>query len=120
MSVLVSGPLSTLPTKLTGTTATDLYEANKRTTIDNVIVANTDASNSTFSLEMFDGTNSYYLYNSFAINSHTRERFDGPIVLPSGWKLRATAGHANRLTVFVTYMEPDASAQRSGYEAFVR
>ena len=121
MSCTIAGtPISTIPTKLGTTSITDIFEATKRTTILSIVACNYDASATTYSLEMFDGTVSYPIYGTETVAAHTREVFNEPFVLSSGWKLRATAGNANRLNIILTYAEPDAMVQRTGYEAFTK
>lgn len=121
MSYTIAGtPISTIPTNLTTTGVTTIYTATKRTTILSLIIANTDVGSSTISIDAFDGATSHYLFNAFPISAHSREVFNEPFVLNSGWTIRATAGHANRICIFVTYAEPDAMVQRTGYEAFTR
>lgn len=121
MSYTIAGtPISTIPTKLTTTSVTEVYAATKRTTILSVVACNYDANSTTYSLEMFDGTSSFPIYGTETIAAHTREPYNEPFVLSSGWSLRATAGNANRLTIILTYAEPDAMVQRTGYEAFTK
>ncbi len=121
MSYTIAGtPISSIPTLLDSTSVTDVFTATKRTTILSVVACNYDASATNYSLEMFDGTNSFPIYGTESVAAHTREIYNEPFVLSSDWKLRATAGNANRLNIIVTYAEPDAMVQRTGYEAFTR
>ena len=108
------GTLSTTPTLITTTTVTDVYHAKKSTTILSVVAANYDAGSVNYTLELYDtaNTTSYYLYKTSSISAHSREIYSEPFVLKSGWKLRVTAATANKLTMLVTYCQPDATALR--------
>ncbi len=121
MSYTIAGtPISSIPTNLTTTGVTTLFTATKRTTILSLALVNYDGGATNITIDLNDGTTSHYLYNTFSINAHTREVYNEPFVLNSGWTLTATASAANRMMVLLTYAEPDAMVQRTGYEAFTK
>lgn len=112
---LTGGFILTKATKLTTTGATVLYEAKKRTVIVSIIATEMAAGTPALTLELFDGTTSYYLRNAFAMTAKQTLIFNEPFALQAGWFLRATAGAANQVDCLVTYMNPDAAALGSGY-----
>jgi hypothetical protein len=121
MAYTITGTaLTTIPAKLTTTGVTDLFDATKRTTILSVVATEITGNTPDYTLELYDGTTSYYIYSTKAMTADTPLIYSEPFVLPSGWKLRATAGAANQIDVFVTYAEPDATIQPSGYGAYTR
>lgn len=123
MAYTITGTaLSTLPSKIAGTSPETVFTATKRTTILSIIAANTDNGVCQYTLALYDPdtTTSHYLYYTFSIAAHGREVFNEPFVIQSGWELRVTSNHANHLDVFVTYAEPDATIQPSGYGAYTR
>jgi len=109
---LTGGSILTKATKLTTTSATVLYGGSgiKRTVILSVIATEIAGATPTLTLELFDGTTSYYLRNALAMTAKQTLIFNEPLALQSGWSLRATAGTANQIDCFVTYMSPDATA----------
>lgn len=114
MYTITGATLSTKATKLTTTSVTDIYTATKRTTILSVVASEIAGATPDFSLELYDGTTSYYIYSTKAMTADTPIIFNEPFVLNNGWKLRATAGTANQIDILVTYAEPDATAMRGG------
>lgn len=120
MYTITGTALTTIPTKLTTTGVTDLYEAKKRTTVLSVTAHEIAGATPSFTLEMYDGTTIYYFYNAKSMTARGELLYDQPFVLNSGWKLRATASAGNQIDVFVTYAEPDATIQPSGYGAYTR
>lgn len=107
---LTGGSILTKAVKLTVTTPVTLYAASKRTVIvgieANEITGNTPA----LTLELWDGTTSYYLRNAKPMTAREEYSRDKPFALQSGWELRATASAANQIDCLVTYMSPDATA----------
>jgi len=111
MSFNISGgSILTQATKLTTTGVTNLLSADKRTTILSIIAAEITGNTPTLTLELYDGTTSYYLRFAAAMTANQVLILDSPFVLNTGWKLRATAGTANRIDCFVNYVPPDATA----------
>lgn len=107
---LTGGSILTKPTKLTTTGPTELYVASKRTVIVSIIAVEIAAATPALTLELFDGTTSYYLRNALAMTAKQALILNEPFALQSGWSLRATAGAANQVHCLVTYMSPDATA----------
>ena len=58
-----------------------------------------------FSLEVYDGSTSYYLQNAKPMTARQTLEW-GDIPLNKGWKLRATAGTANQIDVVAVIVEP--------------
>lgn len=109
---LTGGSILTTTTKLTTTSATVLYGGAgiKRTVILSIVATEIAASTPALTLELFDGTTSYYLRNALAMTAKQSLIFNEPFALQSGWSLRATAGAADQIDCLVTYMSPDATA----------
>jgi hypothetical protein len=107
---LTGGSILTKPTKLTATTATVLYAAEKRTVILSIIAVEVAGATPALTLDLFDGTTAYRLRNAFAMAAKETFIFNEPITLNSGWSLRATASAADQIECFATFMSPDATA----------
>lgn len=107
---LTGGSILTKATKLTVATPVTLYAASKRTVIVSIIATEIAGSGPTLTLELWDGTTSYYLRNALALTAKQSLVFNEPFAIQSGWELRATAGTANQIDCLVTYMSPDATA----------
>jgi len=121
MAYTITGTaLTTLPTKLATTSVTDIFDATKRTTILSVVATEITGNTPDYTLELYDGTTSYYIYSTKAMTADTPLSYTEPFGLPSGWQLRAAAGAANQSDVVVTYAEPAATFQPSGYGACTR
>jgi hypothetical protein len=91
--------------KLTGTGVTDIVAVDRKCTVKKVYVTEISGNTPNFSLEVYDGTNSYYLMNTKPMTARQTLTW-GDIPLPKGWKLRATAGTANRIDVVAVIVEP--------------
>lgn len=107
---LTGGSILTKATKVTTTSATDLYVASKRTVIVSIIATEIAAATPALTLELFDGTTSYYLRKALLMTANQTLVFNEPFALQSGWSLRATASAANQIDCLVTFMSPDATA----------
>lgn len=107
---LTGGSILTKAAKLTTTDATALYTADKRTTILSIICAEIAGSTPNLTIELYDGLSSYYLRNAKAMVAKEAVIFNEPFVLNVGWALRITAGAANQIDAFVSYLSPDATA----------
>lgn len=107
---LTGGSLLTKAAKLTTTDPTVLYLATKRTVIVSIVATEIAGSGPTLTLELFDGTTSYYLQNALAMTAKQRLVFNEPFALQSGWSLRAEASAADQVDCIVTYLSPDATA----------
>lgn len=95
------------PVKLTTTSVTDIVAEQGRCTVKKVYVTEISGNTPTFSLEVYDTVNStsYYLQNTKPMTARQTLEW-GDIPLPKGWKLRATAGTANRIDVIAVIIEP--------------
>ena len=91
--------------KLTDTNVTDIVAEGRICTVKKVYVTEISGNTPTFSLEVYDGTTSYYLMNAKPMTARQTLTW-GDIPLPRGWKLRATAGTANRIDVVAVVLEP--------------
>lgn len=93
------------PKKLTGTGATDIVAETNRCLVKKVYVTEISGNTPNFSLEVYDGTTSYYLMNTKPMTARQTLEWDD-IPLEAGWKLRATAGTADRIDVIAVIVEP--------------
>lgn len=91
--------------KLTGTSVTDIVAETKRCLVKKVYVTEISGNTPNFSLEVYDGTTSFYLQNTKPMTARQTLEW-GDIPLNKGWKLRATAGTANRIDVIAVIVEP--------------
>jgi hypothetical protein len=91
--------------KLTTTNVTDIVAEGRKCTVKKVYVTEISGNMPNFSLEAYDGANSYYLMNTKPMTARQTLVW-GDIPLPKGWKLRATAGTANRIDVVAVITEP--------------
>jgi hypothetical protein len=91
--------------KLTGTGVTDIVAETKRCLVKKVYVTEISGNTPTFSLEVYDGANSFYLQKAKPMTALQTLEW-GDIPLNKGWKLRATAGTANRIDVIAVIVEP--------------
>ena len=107
---LTGGSILTQATKLTTTSATALYTASKRTVILSIISVEVAGATPTLTLDLYDGTTAYRLRTALAMTAKQTFIFNEPFALQSGWSLRATAGAADQIECFITYMSPDATA----------
>ena len=109
---LTGGSILTKPTKLTTTSATVLYTADKRTVIVCIDATEITGNTPALTLEMYDvaNTTSHYLRNAKAMTAREEYSRERVFALPQGWQLRATAGAANQIDCAVTFMSPDATA----------
>lgn len=105
------GTLLPARVKLTSTSATDIVSAtNSGLTIVEIIATEIAGGTPSLTLEVYDGTTSYYLQNAKAMTA--RERIVLSLLLPlkTGEKLRATASSANQIDIMATYSPRDATA----------
>lgn len=91
--------------KLSSTSVTDIVAETKRCLVKKVYVTEISGNNPTLTLEVYDGTNSYYLIKAKPMTALQTLEW-GDIPLNKGWKLRATAGTANRIDVIAVIVEP--------------
>jgi hypothetical protein len=93
------------PKKLTSTTVTDIVSETNRCLVKKVYACEIAGGVSAFTLEVYDGTTSYYLMNAKPMTARQTLEWDD-IPLEPGWKLRATAGIANNIDVIAVIVEP--------------
>ncbi|MFC3706046.1 hypothetical protein ACFOOL_14935 [Devosia honganensis] len=111
MSFTIAGAtLSTRAFKLDSTSAIDLYNAKKRTTILSVVACEISGATPNYTLELFDGMTSFFIFKEKPLVAHEPLIFNEPFVLGNNWTLRATASVADQIDVLITYAEPDATA----------
>jgi hypothetical protein len=106
MSVSYEGGVAGIrPKKLTGTGVTDIVSETNRCVIKAVYACEIAGGVAAFSLEVYDGTTSYYLQKAKPMTARqTLEWNDIP--LEAGWKLRATASIADNIDVIAVIVEP--------------
>jgi hypothetical protein len=91
--------------KLTTTSVTDIVALAQRCVVKKVYVTEISGNTPNFSLEVWDGANSFYLQNTKPMTARQTLVW-GDIPLNKGMKLRATAGTANRIDVIAVIVEP--------------
>lgn len=114
MTILITGSgLITDKYSLSGNTATTVLNRDSETTIAQIRCVNRTTGTQTLTIDVYDGTNTYYLRNSLAMASKEAVVIDGPIVLANDEALRVTSGAAGGDTdVFVSYFNPVASGRQ--------
>lgn len=101
--------------KLTTTSATTLIDPDKSgVLLLSIVAVEIAGATPTLTLDIYDGTTTYYLQNAVAMTAKQRLQIDLLIPLKVGEKLRATASAANQIDVHVTYSPRDATAQGTG------
>jgi hypothetical protein len=91
--------------KLTGTSVTDIVSETNKCIIKKVYACEIAGGVAAFSLEVYDGTTSYYLMRSKPMTARQTLEWDD-IPLEPGWKLRATASIADNIDVIAVIVEP--------------
>lgn len=112
MSYTVNGG-SLLPkrAKLTTTAATTILDPDKSgALLLSIIAIEIAGATPTLTLDIFDGTTTYYLQNAVAMTARQRLQIDILVPLKVGEKLRATASAANQIDIHITYSPRDATA----------
>lgn len=106
MSVNYEGGVAGIrPVKLTTTGVTDIVAETNRCTVKAIYACEIAGGVAAFSLEVYDGTTSYYLTKAKPMTAlQTLEWNDIP--LEAGWKIRATASIANNIDVIAVVVEP--------------
>ena len=112
MTTVSNKPISTKPLKLSTTAVTSIVSVaagEKAKTVTGIAIVSIAATATTFSVEVYDGTTSFYLASTKAIASDKGYVYRGPdIVLDPGKSVRVTAANANYLDAFATYTLGDA------------
>lgn len=95
------GGLEEIAVKLTGSTVTDIVDGSNEAWYVPWVQANENASGTpALTLELSDGTTSYYqgasgfTWKAKALTALQSVTFGEGIVVPKGWKLRATSNNA--------------------------
>lgn len=113
MSYTVNGgAVLTEVVKLSTTSATDLLTAKGKTLVIAIYAAETAGSTPALTIEKYDGTTSFYLRNAKAMTAKELVQMDLLVSLKNGEKLRATAGAANQIDIWVSYLAADKTALR--------
>jgi hypothetical protein len=101
--------------KLTTTSATTLHDADRSgALILSIIAVEIAGATPTLTLDIYDGTTTYYLQNAVAMTAKQRLLIDLLVPLKVGEKLRATASAADQIDVHITYSPRDATSQAGG------
>ena len=111
--VLSNGGLLTEKTILTGNTATTVLDLGKAVLIESIVCVEVGGATPNLTIEVYDGTTSYYRRNAKAMAA--KERFEEP-----GWRLdsdevvRVTSSNASgQVHVWVNYFAADATQRSS-------
>ena len=106
MSVAFEGGVAGIrPKKLTGTGVTDIVAETNRCLVKKVYACEIAGGVASFSLEVYDGTTSYYVMRSKPMTARQTLEWED-IPLEPGWKLRATASIADNIDVIAIIVEP--------------
>lgn len=98
MSVtFIGGRPDIAPTKLANNSATNILNPDQRTSVYSIIATETNGGTHTLSIDLYDPdtTTSYFIRSPKALVAHEVVIFDQFLVVPGGWKLRATSGDAS-------------------------
>jgi len=93
-------------TKITGTDPVDIFDHKTRAGILSVIVTELAGATPSLTLEVFDGTTSYYLRYQKVMSAKETFVFNEPLGLDPDQRLRATIS-AGAVDVCVVYLNPD-------------
>jgi hypothetical protein len=99
------GVFGNRPVKLTSTNVTNIVNEGKRCLVKKVYVTEISGNTPTLTLEIYDGTNSFYLMYQKPMTARQTLEW-GDIPLAQNQSLRATAGTANRIDVIAVIVEP--------------
>lgn len=104
------GAIVTNRVKLTGNTVTTIFAATQRTTILGIIATENNGGTPNLSLEVYDGTNSFYLRKAVAMVAGTAVIFNEPFELQAGYSIRATSSDGSgHVDCHVSYINPVAA-----------
>lgn len=93
---------------IASTSAIDVYTgtANLRGSLDSMSVCNYSAGSANFTLQLFDGTNTFKIYDAFPIASHTTLFIkEHNVQIPDGWKLQVVVSSATAFNVVAVIAE---------------
>jgi hypothetical protein len=99
------GVFGNRPVKLTSTNVTNIVNEGKRCLVKKVYVTEISGNTPTLSLEIYDGTNSFYLMYQKPMTARQTLEW-GDIPLAQNQSLRATPGTANCIDVIAVIVEP--------------
>lgn len=99
--------------KLTGNSATAIFTATGVATIQSILVCeNTGAATPTLSIEVYDGTNSYYKRRTVALVAGVEVSYNIPFSINPGWSVRLTSSDAaGKVDWCITYDSPAAAGR---------
>lgn len=109
MTVSISGPILSKATKLTSSTATTILQAKSRTVLASIVCTEIAGATPALTIEVFDGTTSFYLRKAVPMTARQTFVFEGPFALNATEELRATASAGNQVDCIVTYFPNVAS-----------
>lgn len=113
MTYQLVGPLLSELTKISGNTVTAVFSATSTTPIASIVVTENGGTTPTLTVEIYNGTTSYYLRKGIAMTAGTPWTWEIPFLLGAGSSIRVTSGHASgNMDVLVNYVS--GSAQTSG------
>jgi hypothetical protein len=92
--------------KLSSTSVTDIVAETNRCLVKKVFATEIASSTATLTLEVYDGTTSYYFVKAKAMTALQTLVFEVDFLLNPGWKLRATAGTADKIDIIAVLAEP--------------
>lgn len=113
----IDGALQTLFTKLTGSSATEVYpksgDTNKsQTLIASIVCCMNGAVTPNLTIAIDDGTNTYNLRRALAMTAGTAVIWDEPFTLPQNWTIKVTSSDASgQVDVLVNYLANVAAAR---------
>lgn len=111
---LLGGALDTIDKKITGSSATVIFTATKRTIITSIVITENFGSTPNLTVDRYDTPNTtiYYLRNAQAVTAKQTIVFSEEMVLKPGWSIRVTSSDAaGKFDVMLTYLMPDATAK---------
>jgi hypothetical protein len=91
--------------KLTGTGVTDIVAETNRCLVKHIYCTEIAGGVANLSLEVYDGSTSYYLVKAKPMTARQTLVFDD-VPLNPGWKIRATASIADNIDVIAIIVEP--------------
>jgi hypothetical protein len=113
MSVFITGSgLITDKFSIADNVATVVLDVDSSVTVVQIKCVERGAMTPTLTVDVHDGTDTYYLRNALAMTAKQEVNIDGPIELANDEALRVTSNHASGLIdVFVTYFSPSATGR---------
>lgn len=106
----VGGTIGTRKKKLTGTSVTEVVAAGGRQTVASINCAEIAGATPTITLEIYDGTDSFYITKGEMLSANRPKLYDQGWLLQPTESIRATASAANQIDVIVTLVERNLGA----------